>query len=235
LEKALRLEDDPATRLRLCNEIIERIAGAPTASFLIGNRLVAAAKSVLLEITPPQNAEGTIPRPETPLLKRLDSVLNRALTRLTTRAKRMPRPYSKVDSKTSKSISSREFAYQIAERVKISRHEAARMLGYVEAKVSRIAGTRGIRRRVYGAQIARRETSGRYRDARLGSVQNYSYVVTPEVLDAVAVHLKREIDFRNPPLRLQRTLMNALEGDDATHVKIRPPNESIEKKKAGAQ
>src|SRR6185312_12420825 len=67
LEKAFRLEDDSATRLRLCNEIIERIAGAPTASFLIGNRLVAAAKSVLLEITPPQNAEGTIPRPETPL------------------------------------------------------------------------------------------------------------------------------------------------------------------------
>ena len=67
LEKALRLEDDPATRLRLCNEIVERIAGAPTASFLIGNRLVAAAKSVLLEITPPQNAEGTILRPETPL------------------------------------------------------------------------------------------------------------------------------------------------------------------------
>jgi superfamily II DNA or RNA helicase/HKD family nuclease len=67
LEKALRLEDDAVTRLRLCNEIIERIAGAPTASFLIGNRLVAAAKSVLLEITPPQNVEGTIPRPETPL------------------------------------------------------------------------------------------------------------------------------------------------------------------------
>lgn len=67
LEKALRLEDDPGTRLRLCNEIIERIAAAPTASFLIGNRLVAAAKSVLLEITPPQNAEGTLQRPETPL------------------------------------------------------------------------------------------------------------------------------------------------------------------------
>ena len=67
LEKALRLEDDPATRLRLCNEIIERIAGAPKASFLIGSRLVAAAKSVLLEIAPPQSAEGTIPRPETPL------------------------------------------------------------------------------------------------------------------------------------------------------------------------
>lgn len=67
LEKALRLEDDPATRLRLCNEIIDRIAGGPEASFLTGKRLVAAAKSVLLEITPPQSAEGTIPRPETPL------------------------------------------------------------------------------------------------------------------------------------------------------------------------
>lgn len=69
LEKALRLEDDPATRLRLCNEIIERIAGGSTASYLIGNRLVPAAKSVLLEVTPPQNAEGTIPRPETPLVE----------------------------------------------------------------------------------------------------------------------------------------------------------------------
>lgn len=67
LEKALRLEDDPATRLRLCNEIIERIAGGSEASFLMGNRLVAVAKPLLLEITPPQSAEGTIIRPETPL------------------------------------------------------------------------------------------------------------------------------------------------------------------------
>src|ERR1700677_3683242 len=51
-EKALRLEDDPAPRLRLCNEIIERIAGTPKAHFLQGRQLVEADKSLLLEITP---------------------------------------------------------------------------------------------------------------------------------------------------------------------------------------
>ena len=67
VEKALRLENDPVTRLRICNEIVERLAGCQSATFLKGNRLVVAEKPVLVEITPPQSAEGTLPRPETPL------------------------------------------------------------------------------------------------------------------------------------------------------------------------
>ncbi len=69
LEKALRLEDDPATRLRLCNEIVERIAGTPTTQFLQGSRLVKVDKPLLLEITPPNYAQGGIQRPETALVE----------------------------------------------------------------------------------------------------------------------------------------------------------------------
>lgn len=65
LEKALRLEDDPATRLRLCNEIIEQITGDPKAQFLQDRQLVEADKPLLLEITPPNYAQGGILRPET--------------------------------------------------------------------------------------------------------------------------------------------------------------------------
>lgn len=46
LEKALRLENDPATRLRLCNEIVERIAGNPAAEGLGNSRLVAADRAL---------------------------------------------------------------------------------------------------------------------------------------------------------------------------------------------
>lgn len=67
LEKALRLEADPATRLRLCNEVVERIAGQPPAQFLASSRLVQAEKTVLLEITPSSYAQGRVPRPETTL------------------------------------------------------------------------------------------------------------------------------------------------------------------------
>ena len=69
LEKALRLEDDPETRLRLCNEIVERIAGNPATQFLQGSRLVKADKPLLLEITPPNYAQGGMPRPETALVE----------------------------------------------------------------------------------------------------------------------------------------------------------------------
>lgn len=69
LEKALRLEDDPETRLRLCNEIVERIAGNQSTQFLQGNRLVKADKPLLLEITPPNYAQGGMPRPETALVE----------------------------------------------------------------------------------------------------------------------------------------------------------------------
>ncbi len=67
LVKALRLESDTATRMRLCNDIIERIAGSPSSAFLQNRRLVSSDKPVLLEITPPHYAQGALPRPETPL------------------------------------------------------------------------------------------------------------------------------------------------------------------------
>src|SRR5262249_32271068 len=67
LEKALRLEDDPAERLRLCNEIVERIASTSSTEFLKSNLLASAKDPVLLEITPPHYANGGVPRPQTPL------------------------------------------------------------------------------------------------------------------------------------------------------------------------
>lgn len=69
LEKALRLENDPESRRRLCNEIIERIAENPSMQIVRGNRLIQAEKSVLLEITPQNYAVGGIPRPETALVE----------------------------------------------------------------------------------------------------------------------------------------------------------------------
>ena len=67
VEKALLQEDDPLTRLRICNELVERIAGHPSAEFLKNKRLVSKDKPILLEITPPHYAEGAMPRPETAL------------------------------------------------------------------------------------------------------------------------------------------------------------------------
>jgi superfamily II DNA or RNA helicase/HKD family nuclease len=69
IEKALSLENDPVARLRLCNEIVDRIAGTPSAEFLRTRRLVTMAKPLLLEITPPHYAACGVPRPETPLAK----------------------------------------------------------------------------------------------------------------------------------------------------------------------
>ena len=69
IEKALSLENDPVARLRLCNEIVDRIAGTPSAEFLRTRRLVTMAKPLLLEITPPHYAASGVPRPETPLAK----------------------------------------------------------------------------------------------------------------------------------------------------------------------
>ena len=63
VEKALRSEGDAITRLRLCNEIVERIAGTPTTEHLLRNRLVPADKPVLLEITPPNYSDGGMVRP----------------------------------------------------------------------------------------------------------------------------------------------------------------------------
>ena len=69
LERALRLEGDPAKRLNLCNEIVERIAGNPTTQFLSSSRLVKSDNPVLLEVTPPNYAHGGIPRPQTALVE----------------------------------------------------------------------------------------------------------------------------------------------------------------------
>jgi len=67
VESALRLETDSTARLRLCNEVIDRLAGSQASKFLQTRRLVSADKPVLLEITPPYYADGGIPRPQTPL------------------------------------------------------------------------------------------------------------------------------------------------------------------------
>jgi superfamily II DNA or RNA helicase len=69
VEKALRLENDPAARLRICNQIVEQIAGSPMAAFLRTSRLLPATKPVLLEVTPPRYSSGGVPRPETSLLE----------------------------------------------------------------------------------------------------------------------------------------------------------------------
>lgn len=69
LEKALRVEGDSEMRLRLCNEIVERIASKPATQFLQGNRIVKTDKPVLLEITPLNYAQGCMPRPETALVE----------------------------------------------------------------------------------------------------------------------------------------------------------------------
>ncbi len=67
LEKALRLDGQPDSRRNLCNEIIERLAASRGAEFLRSNRLVAAEKALLLEVTPPHYEQGVMPRPETSL------------------------------------------------------------------------------------------------------------------------------------------------------------------------
>ncbi len=65
LERALKYEDDSAARLQLCNEVIARIAHVPGAEQLKHRSLVAAEKSLLLEVTPTYYATQGIPRPET--------------------------------------------------------------------------------------------------------------------------------------------------------------------------
>jgi superfamily II DNA or RNA helicase/HKD family nuclease len=64
LERALSQHSNRETRLRLCNELIARIATEPTAEFLQGRQLTSAPHPLLLEITPPSYASG-IPRPFT--------------------------------------------------------------------------------------------------------------------------------------------------------------------------
>ncbi len=65
LEKALGQQFDSTSRLRLCNELIGRIAGAPNSEFLKAKHLSNAKDSVLLEVTPSAYAESGMLRPLT--------------------------------------------------------------------------------------------------------------------------------------------------------------------------
>ena len=69
LGKALQLESDSDKRLRLCNNIIELIAGGSAPQPLDGSSLVKAEKPVLLEITPTSYVQSGVTRPETPLVE----------------------------------------------------------------------------------------------------------------------------------------------------------------------
>lgn len=69
LEQALRNESDAATRVRLCNEVIELIIGQSGSTHLSEQRLVENEKPLLLEITPTHYAQSGLPRPETSLVE----------------------------------------------------------------------------------------------------------------------------------------------------------------------
>ncbi|MGV3754029.1 MAG: DUF3427 domain-containing protein [Verrucomicrobiota bacterium] len=69
VEKALQLQDNPEARLRLCNEIIDIIAGKPKSDFLGAKRLVSAEKPLLQEISPDHYLSGGVPRPVTSLIE----------------------------------------------------------------------------------------------------------------------------------------------------------------------
>lgn len=65
VEQALRAESDPQQRFKLCNTMIEQAAGGK--DYLRIKQLVASAKPLLLEITPPHRGTSGLPRPHTPL------------------------------------------------------------------------------------------------------------------------------------------------------------------------
>lgn len=67
LEKALSHRSDSSARLALCNSIIQQIAGSRDLEFLQSERLVAAEKPVLHEITPSHYTQSGVPRPATSL------------------------------------------------------------------------------------------------------------------------------------------------------------------------
>lgn len=69
VEQALRGEIDPANRLALCNRIIDLLAATTDTAHLQQHKLVAAQKSLLLEITPPHYGAPGIPRPQTPIVE----------------------------------------------------------------------------------------------------------------------------------------------------------------------
>ncbi len=69
VEQALRWEIDPANRLDLCNRIIDLLAATADTAHLQQHKLVAAQKSLLLEITPPHYGAPGIRRPQTPIVE----------------------------------------------------------------------------------------------------------------------------------------------------------------------
>jgi superfamily II DNA or RNA helicase/HKD family nuclease len=69
LEQALRCEADPEKRLALCNCIIEVLAANAGMDHLHRHKLVAAGKSLLLEVTPPHYGRPGIPRPQTSIVE----------------------------------------------------------------------------------------------------------------------------------------------------------------------
>jgi superfamily II DNA or RNA helicase len=69
VEKALRIEEDPEIRLKICNEIVDQLAARISSDFLKEKRLINSTENLLLEITPPQYSSGKLPRPETSLVE----------------------------------------------------------------------------------------------------------------------------------------------------------------------
>ncbi len=69
VEQALRGESEPDERLALCNRIIDLLSGASDMGHLGKHKLIAARKSLLQEITPPNYGASGIPRPQTSIVE----------------------------------------------------------------------------------------------------------------------------------------------------------------------
>ncbi len=69
LEQALRQETDSASRLEICNRLIDLMSGTPGKTHLVKRKLVDEQKALLLEITPPCFVRQGIPRPGTPIVE----------------------------------------------------------------------------------------------------------------------------------------------------------------------
>jgi superfamily II DNA or RNA helicase len=69
VEQALREETDPEQRRHLCNRIISLLAGTPAKDHLLARQLVATAKPLLLEVTPPHYGTKGILRPQTSMVE----------------------------------------------------------------------------------------------------------------------------------------------------------------------
>ena len=68
LEQALKHEANASSRLRICNDILERLFHLPDRAFLAEKKLVSSDEPILLGITPSNYATQGMPRPETSLI-----------------------------------------------------------------------------------------------------------------------------------------------------------------------